>query len=507
MAGPVAPLMGWDVGAVLVVGFVVLALVLLALGAFVAGRRSQPMRSASSAPTHPRGATWRRLLPRRSGEHGAQVDPAIDSLTGLGHRPMLMDRAPDLLSLAKHKGQLAAVLLLDVDGFKSLNDGLGHHAGDRILAEMGSRTRACLRPGEVAVRLGGDEFAVMLGPLEDDTALDDRVTELLAFLAAPVRVDDLRVSVGISVGSAVAGPDGRTVEELLRAADQAMYAAKAAGSGQWRRSERPAANADHHRLSEQLRRAVDDSQLELHYQPQVEGWTGAVTGFEALIRWDHPDLGLLLPGQFLPLAERTGLIAPITLFAVDQALEDHARLARMAPNCSVSVNVSARSMMDAGLLRDLERLLARRGVSPSDLVLEITEPAPRPTPEVVALFDGLRRLGCRVSVHGFGSAQSSLTGLWQYPALREVKIDPSIIQALGTDPETERLVRAMISGAHGLGMRVVAEGVETLDVAQRLRSLGCDGLQGHWIGPPGSLDTLQRWIEAWPPLRAHRLGT
>jgi EAL domain-containing protein (putative c-di-GMP-specific phosphodiesterase class I) len=171
------------------------------------------------------------------------------------------------------------------------------------------------------------------------------------------------------------------------------------------------------------------------------------------------------------------------------------------------VNVSARSLMGDGLVRDLERLLSRRGVSPSDLVLEITEPAPRPTPEVLALFDGLRRLGCRVSVHGFGSSQSSLTGLWQYPALREVKIDPSIIQALGEDPQTERLVRAMVSGAHGLDMRVVAEGVESRQSAQRLRSLGCDVLQGHWIGPPTPLAGLHRWLEAWPSLRAHRLGT
>ena len=465
------------------------------------------MLTGTSATAPDRGSGWRRWLPRRLEQDTSPVDPAVDSLTGLGHRTMMMERAPGLLSLARSKGLPAAVLLFDVDGFKALNDGLGHAAGDRILAEIGARTRACLRPGEIAVRLGGDEFAVALGPLATDQVLEDRVGELLALLGAPVRVDDLRVSVGISVGSAVAGPDGRTVDELLRAADQAMYAAKAAGSGQWRRSEGPTADADQHRLLGQLREALEERRLDLHYQPQVDGWTGAVTGFEALLRWDHPELGMLLPPQFLPLAERTGLIAPITLFALDRALTDHARLARQAPNSTVSVNVSARSMMGDGLVRDLERLLARHGVSPSDLVLEITEPAPRPTPEVLALFDGLRRLGCRVSVHGFGSSQSSLTGLWQYPALREVKIDPSIIQSLGEDPETERLVRAMISGAHGLDMRVVAEGVESRLAAQRLRSLGCDGLQGHWIGPPIPLAGLQRWLEAWPSLRAHRLGT
>src|SRR6478609_2506042 len=301
MSGPVAPLLMVDIGAAVVVGLVAVA---LALGAFL-GSQSRPLtRRAERPPSGPR----RRLFTRVPAEAALPHDGRVDLLTGLGHRAMLLERAPDLLALAKQRGMIAAALLLDADGFKALNDGLGHHAGDRILAEIGSRIRACLRPGEIAVRLGGDEFAVLLGPLEDDAALEERVGELLAFLSAPVRVDD-----------------------------QAMYAAKAAGSGQYRRSEGPAANADQHRLSEQLRGAIDGSELELHYQPQVEGWTGAVTGFEALVRWNHPDLGILLPAQFLPLAERTGLIVPITLFVLDQALEDHARLSAMAPNCTVSV--------------------------------------------------------------------------------------------------------------------------------------------------------------------------
>jgi diguanylate cyclase (GGDEF)-like protein len=263
------------------------------------------MVTGISTATPDRGPGWRRWLSRRSEHDATPVDPAVDSLTGLGQRTMLMERAPGMISLAKRKGLVAAVLLFDVDGFKALNDGLGHAAGDRILSEIGARTRACLRPGEVAVRLGGDEFAVALGPLANEGVLKERVEELLTFLGAPVRVDDLRVSIGISVGSAVAGPDGRTIEELLRAADQAMYAAKAAGSGQWRRSEGPTADADQHRLIEQLGQALDKGELELHYQPQVEGWTGAVTGFEALLRWEHPEVGMLLPAQFLPMAERT----------------------------------------------------------------------------------------------------------------------------------------------------------------------------------------------------------
>lgn len=502
MAGTVPPLLGWNLAAALLAA---VGLVSLGLAVVVLWRSRRMIAGSSATTTTPRGG-WRRLITRRPAPDPHAPDSAVDSLTGLGHRTMLVERAPDLLTLADRKGLAAAVLLFDVDGFKALNDSLGHAAGDLILEEIGARTRAWLRPSEIGVRLGGDEFAVVIGPL-GHAALDERVAELLSLLSAPVRVDELRVSVGISVGSAVAGADGRTVDELLRAADQAMYAAKAAGTGQWRRSQGPSPDSDQHRLEEELRLAIEHEELTLHYQPQVEGWTGAVTGFEALVRWEHPELGMLLPAQFLPLAERTGLIAPITLFALDQALTDHARLARLAPNCSVSVNVSARNMMDAGLLADLERLLERRRVSPADLVLEITEPAPRPTADHLTLFNGLRRLGCRVSVHGFGVAPSSLTGLWQYPALREVKIDPSIIASLAEDAGTERLVRAMIGGAHGLDMRVVAEGVESRLVAQRLRSMGCDGLQGHWIGPPTGIEELQRWLEAWPSLRALRLGT
>lgn len=466
------------------------------------------MVTGAAAPRTDVDRGSRRWLPwRRTTSAGPPADPAVDTLTGLGHRTLLTERGPSALSASKRSGQPVAMLLFDLDGFKHVNDTLGHHAGDRVLEEVGARIRACLRPGELGVRLGGDEFAALLGPLDASRTLDQRVGELLDTLSVPIRVDDLRLSVGTSVGSAVYGTDGRTIEELLRAADQAMYVAKASGPGQWRRSQGPPADdGDARRLQQDLRRAVDLGQLLLHYQPQVDGWTGAVTGFEALVRWDHPRLGLLLPGQFIPLAERNGMIAPITLFALDRALVDHAALARMAPGCSVSVNVSARIMMGGGLLRDLEQMLERRRVAPSDLVLEITEPAARPTPEVVELFGGLRRLGCRMSVHGFGSSQSSLTGLWQHSALREVKIDPSIIQSLGEDAETERLVRAMVSAAHGLGVRVVAEGVESRIAAQRLRSIGCDGLQGHWLGAPAPLPELQRWLEGWPALRSHRLG-
>lgn len=450
-----------------------------------------------------RTVTW---LPWRRSGGGPSNDAGSDSLTGLGPRSALAGRSERLFAEAGRTGRPVALLLFDLDRFKSINDTLGHHAGDTVLQEIGVRTRAFLRPGEEAVRLGGDEFAVLIGPLPDTDALAQRAEELLATLSQPVRIDDLRVSIGISLGAAVLGLDGRDIDELMRAADQAMYAAKSSGAGQWRRSAGRPSDQDVRRVAQELRDAIENDELVVHYQPQVAAWSGEVTGFEGLVRWQHPRLGLLLPDQFVPLAERIGVATQILLFTLERAATDRQRLGEVASGCTVSVNVPARSMLGGGLLLDLERVLARRGVSPQHLVVEVAEPPSHPTPDLLDLFQGLQHLGCRVSVHGFGTAHTSLVGLWKYSAIREVKIDPAIIHGLADDPHMERLVRAIINGAHGLDVQVAAEGVESRTVAERLRSFGCDGLQGDWVGPPMPLGELERWIEAWPRLRADRLG-
>ena len=196
---------------------------------------------------------------------------------------------------------------------------------------------------------------------------------------------------------------------------------------------------------------------------------------------------------------------PLTRLVLAHALADRTQLQRLAPGCSVAVNVSARSMLGPRLLDDLATLLRHTGASPSDLVLEITEPAPRATTEVRGLLESLRSLGCRVSVHGFGSAQTSLTALWQYPAVREIKIDPAIVRQVSTDPEAERLCRAMVNAAHGLDVRVVAEGVEEGEVVHRLRAMGCDAFQGFWLGAPMPLDDVAGWVAQWHQVSAARL--
>ena len=433
-------------------------------------------------------------------------DGVRDPLTGMGGRALLETRGRELLAQAERTGCCAVgLVLLDLDGFKHVNDTLGHDAGDQVLAEVARRTRSQQRDQELAVRLGGDEFAMLvLG--DDEAALERRAEALLDVLSAPVRVDDVSLTVAPSLGLAVHKVDAASVSDLLRVADEAMYDAKASPSVGWRRPVPAAAGRLGRQLRDELLGAIaGGEQIQVHYQPQVDGWSGAVTGFEALVRWQHPEHGLLLPEAFLPQAERSEAIVPLTRLVLAHALADRTQLQRLAPGCSVAVNVSARSMLGPRLLDDLATLLRHTGASPSDLVLEITEPAPRATTEVRGLLESLRALGCRVSVHGFGSAQTSLTALWAYPAVREIKIDPAIVRQVSTDPEAERLCRAMVNAAHGLDVRVVAEGVEEGEVVHRLRAMGCDAFQGFWLGAPMPLDDVAGWVAQWHQVSAARL--
>jgi diguanylate cyclase len=433
--------------------------------------------------------------------------PHHDPLTGLARREALLDQGPLLLAHAAGMGRPAVLLVLDLDGFKQLNDVAGHHVGDHVLAEVGARLRRTADPSDLVVRLGGDEFAVLSAPLEAPEAGAARARAFIRALAMPLEVDDLSLSVGVSVGLASYGQDGGTVEELLRAADQAMYAAKAAGSGHWRAST-PPGSADEGRTRRLLAdldagRAVE--QLLLHYQPQVSMATGEVVGFEALVRWDHDELGLLTAREFIPLAERTGSMGPITLAVLETALGDLAELQRLAPGARLAINVTRRHVLARGLVDSLCAGVQRHGLSPRDVVLEISEPATALGPESSDLFDTLSRDGFAVSIRGFGTARSSLTALWSNPAVREVKVDPSI-GALVDDERTLRLVRALISAAHSLGIRVVAEGVEEAAAAAALRGLGCDVLQGFLVSPPVPLAELHGWCAAWRRERVLDLG-
>ncbi|WP_170219230.1 putative bifunctional diguanylate cyclase/phosphodiesterase [Nocardioides litoris] len=429
-----------------------------------------------------------------------------DTVTGLPRREELLERGPALLARAAEIGRPVVLLVLDLDGFKELNDVAGHHVGDRVLAEVGVRLRGQLGPGDLVVRLGGDEFAAFCPSLAGPDEAAARAESVIAALAEPMEVDDLVLSVGVSVGLARSDRDGSTLEELLLAADQAMYAAKAAGSGRWRASSPPDARhaSSSPRLARDLRAGLAADRLLLHYQPQVSVSTGEPVGFEALVRWDHDDLGLLTAREFVPLAERTGTMAPITARVIDLALRDLPALQRIAAGARLSLNVTRRHVLARGLVEHLTAAVGAQGHEPRDLVLEITEPVSTLGAETSPVFTALARAGFGVSIRGFGTARSSLTTLWNNPAAREIKVDPGIVADLH-DPRTLPLVQALTGAAHGLGIRVVAEGVEDATAAATLARIGCDVLQGYWVGAPADLAATAAWREAWSPDRVRGL--
>jgi EAL domain-containing protein (putative c-di-GMP-specific phosphodiesterase class I) len=286
-----------------------------------------------------------------------------------------------------------------------------------------------------------------------------------------------------------------------------MYTAKGLGAGRWQRYN-PTSQilADRHSLDEDLRNGIQDEQLVLHYQPQVDVRSGEVVGFESLVRWEHPQLGLLAPNQFVPLAERAGLMSQLTGAVLARALTDYPALDEMAPGCSVSVNVSARNLLGRGLVSEVKRLLVEHRVPADRLTLEVTEPAPGISPAVHETISGLVRLGCRVSVAEFGTGHSSLMALSRYEGIRELKLDSGLVAEVLAEQASDRLTRAIIGTAHALGVRVVAEGVESPQIVAHLQELGCDVLQGYFVRPPAVLHEIRDWTAEWPQLRHDRLG-
>ena len=455
---------------------------------------------------------------RRPG--GGPDHTATDPLTGLGDRTVL----------TRHAGRLArgdevrALLVLDLDGFKAVNDTAGHVAGDAVLREVGRRVAEVAGEHGVGIRLGGDEFALLTGPLPlSGPAATDAAEELAQRLrtriADPVRTEGLALSVRASVGVALHRRDGHGLEQLLRAADQAMYAAKATSGragppdGAVRLPQLP--DVPEEELAADLARAVAEGGLELHYQPQVT-WSGAVSGVEALLRWPHPHLGVLVPRQVLPLAQRHGLTTPLALWTIERALADRRALCdQLGRELGVSVNVAARDLLGHDFLPDIERLLRADGLTTpgltttgptTRLTLEISEPTPHPVPQVVALFEGLGELGVAVSIHELGLGQISLGAISRYPAVRELKIDPLLVRQVVDDDATARLVRAIVGAAHGLEVEVVAEGVEDVATVSRLRELGCDRLQGYAVAAPGDLAAVRAWALRWPTEQHRLLG-
>jgi diguanylate cyclase (GGDEF)-like protein len=435
-----------------------------------------------------------------------------DALTGLPNRTLLRDRTDQAIRQADRELVPAALLLIDLDRFKEVNDALGHHYGDRLLIKVGERLRGNLREVDTVARLGGDEFAVLLPRVETAEGATTVARKILATLEEPFLLEDLALDVEASIGVTVYPEHGSDADELLQHADIAMYVAKQTHAGfvlfdPKHDQHSPGRLA----LLGELRRAIDQQQLVLHYQPKVDAHSGAVLGVEALVRWQHPEHGLLPPGEFIPLAERTGLIGPLTKYVLDEALHQCHDWRRTGHELAVAVNVSARSLLDLAFPDQVAGLLARWEVPARLLLVEITESTIMADPtHALEILGRLNAMGVQVAIDDFGTGYSSMAHLKSLP-VHELKVDRSFVSQMTSSTSDAVIVRSTVDLGRNLGLRVVAEGVEDLATWQELDALGCDAIQGYYTSRPVPADDLIHWLEQQQPAPAipqpHHRGT
>jgi diguanylate cyclase (GGDEF)-like protein len=421
-----------------------------------------------------------------------------DPLTGLPNRAMFMDRVERLITNAGESDVPSfAVLFIDVDRFKTVNDSLGHLAGDELLVGLARRLEGSLRATDAVARatgdhtlarLGGDEFTVLLNGVRTTAEAISVADRLLAAVARPFEIQGYEVVVSISLGLVMNAPRYQRAEDMVRDADTAMYSAKAQGKARVAVFDTSmlAAIEERTQLEADLRRALERGELQLYYQPIVELATRRLSGFEALLRWHHPRRGVISPAQFVPAAEETGLIVSIGLWAIREACQQMRTWAREFPECAaltINVNLSARQCMDADLVPNVQRILTETGLAPERLKLEITEGIVLENSEsVVDVLNALRGLGVQLGLDDFGTGYSALSYLRQFP-FQTLKIDRSFVDGMQTDGSAE-IIRAIISLAGGLAMDVTAEGIETAEQVRDLRDLDCQYGQGYFFFKP-----------------------
>jgi diguanylate cyclase (GGDEF)-like protein/PAS domain S-box-containing protein len=415
-----------------------------------------------------------------------------DPLTGLPNRPAFVERIGQALRRTRRRqnSREVGVLFMDLDGFKTINDSLGHEAGDRLLVAVAECLRNRLRSEDVLARFGGDEFAVLL---EDTAGTSEaiRVAQRIAEdLREPFTVDDFQVSVntsiGITLGTAQANDDP---EGMLREADSAMYRAKEQGPGRYAVFD-PAMQAraqERLELEAELRRALEQEEFVLYYQPEVSLHDGKMVGFEALLRWQHPERGLLKPSAFVPLAEETDLIAPIGRWVLEEACQQAKRWEEERPLASpitMEINLSSKQLKRQGLVRTVEEALAQADLEAHTLALDMTETVLiRTSEDNTQALDALKEMGVRLGLDDFGTGYSSLSYLKRLPVDR-VKVDKSFVKGIGENATDTALVRMIIDLCHTLGVEVLAEGIETSEQALLLRDMGCDMGQGYYFARP-----------------------
>ena len=416
-----------------------------------------------------------------------------DALTDLPNRGLFHDRLEQTMLTAKREGGKVGVLLMDLDRFKEINDTLGHHLGDTLLKQVGPRLQGVLRESDTISRFGGDEFAVLLPKIQSPAAAAHVAEKILQAFEIPFVVDEMTLAIECSIGIAMYPDDGADPDGLIRRADVAMYGAKSHKTGyEIYSSARDEHSPRRLMLMAQLRRALETGEIISLYQPKADLTSGRITGVEALARWNHPELGLLPPSDFIPLAEHTGLIKHLTLRILDESLQQWRRWRDLGLELSMAVNLSAQNLLDPKLSEEIMRLIAKWGVPPGMLELEITESSIMTDPtRALTTLKRLDDMGLGLAIDDFGTGYSSLAYLKELP-VDTLKIDRSFVANMTNNENDGVIVRSTIDLGHNLGMRVVAEGVETAEIWSRLTDLKCDIAQGFHLSKPVPADDLTR---------------
>ncbi|MEN8189846.1 MAG: EAL domain-containing protein [Thermodesulfobacteriota bacterium] len=425
-------------------------------------------------------------------------DSTHDHLTGLPNRSLLLDRMQQGIALAKRAQDHSALLLLDLDHFKEVNDALGHYHGDLLLKQVSIRLKNALRPSDTVARLGGDEFGVFISSMSEEKSIDVILTKIKKVFATPFTLkEDIALNVKCSTGVALYPEHGQDVDTLVQRADIAMYVAK--------NSQRDylvySPKIDQHSsrrltLMAELSHAIDNGELRIYFQPKVSCRTGKVEGAEALVRWQHAKFGLIPPDQFIPMAERTGIIGSLTTWVLKATCEALQKWYSQGLFITASVNISPQTLLDPEFPETLTGLLAAVDLPKDTLVLEITETSVMKDPDLaLSILFRLREMGIKISIDDFGTGYSSLSYLREMP-VSEIKIDKSFVMEMLSNEKDAVIVKATIDLAHNLGLQVVAEGVEERKVALRLNGLGCDLIQGFLFSKPLSDSDFMEWQTA-----------
>ncbi len=439
------------------------------------------------------------ITERKAAEKQIEFLAYHDSLTGLPNRLLLQDRFGQAKAHAVRAGTKVALLLMDLDNFKSINDTLGHDAGDALLKQVVTRLGECVRQTDIVSRQGGDEFLIILPGLDhaDDTV--PVLVKIVDRLQDPFHTVEHEISTSVSIGISIFPEDGTNFETLLKKADMAMYQAKNSGRNGYRFFDETTNVEAEERLiiRNDLRRALDRNEFVLYYQPQHDLTSGAVVGAEALIRWNHPERGMIAPGRFIPVAEESGLIVPIGEWVLREACNQAMAWKRAGlPDLSIAVNLSAVQFKRGNVEACVLQVLDETGFDPVLLELELTESILiQDVESVLASVKRLKLLGVKLSIDDFGTGYSSLSYLKRFD-VDKLKIDQSFVQNLATDPDDAAIVRAIIQMAHALNLKTIAEGVETAEMVQQLRIFKCDEVQGYYYARPMSADEFERYAKS-----------